>query len=355
MDFKDLWGKICYDVNEHRGLEEAKLQISLEGILDNLLGWERRKGELTRPTIPMASSLSCKPDAMLCKEGKEFLCVELKTFINGQKERNEQQLISYMRQRQLWFGLLWANNLKVFYDDRNDDNEPEPICEINFDEDNSLGVELITNLYKENFTFENFQNFCLKQIEAKRKEDETKKAVDFLCSDKGIEYIKTLIQIEYPEEVVKHLKINVTNDLFNNVSIHNFNKTLKNYVSVAHFDNAPNYVGEISDDLKRRENETTQQYIRRVLYNLFRENKISDSELEKLHNKNYCQQTFGINYPLLFDTREASFLGNGYRSWSDTISNYYVCSQWNDKRCRQIYEDNIVEWINRLNRNVEGN
>lgn len=343
MDFKKLWEKICFCINERKNSSEEEYQIVIENICD-LLGWQKFEGDIdTQRSISFGASNHCIPDIILKKENKDTLCIEVKKYLNSTNERHEKQLLSYMRILKLSFGILWGNTLQVFYDNIADNSPAVKICEIMFNKEDNLGVELITNIYKDNFTLDNFQKFCFKQLELKTKEIETKEKIKFLCSDKGLDYIKQLLLIEYPEDVIKNLNIVVTNKLNNHII---------NNLSLIDNDKSKSYIGEISVDFKRKENETTQKYIKRVLYNLFRENKISKHEIENLHNKEYCKKTFGINYPLLFNSRQESFLGNGYRSWSDTIYNYYVCSQWNDKIYRDMYEDYIVKWVNRISKNI---
>ena len=49
----------------------------------------------------------------------------------------------------------------------------------------------------------------------------------------------------------------------------------------------------------KNENESIQDYVKRLLNILFSNNLLSKEMISQLQNKEYCKITFDINYPLL--------------------------------------------------------
>ncbi len=209
MNYKEMWEEICDIVKSYKGANEATIQIIVENILNNL-NWKKYKGDVVRPSIQFGSAHYGIPDAVLKLNNDYVLCIELKKFINKTNDKNTEQIFSYMRQLKLSFGILWGNNLQIFYDNIADIQPPIKVCEISFEKNNELGILLIENLYKENFTFEKFKKFCLKQIEQKTKETENLEKIQFLSSKDGLKYVKDLLLIEYPQEVVDKLEITIS-------------------------------------------------------------------------------------------------------------------------------------------------
>ena len=149
--YSEIWNAICYTMENNKFENEATLQILLENSILQRLNWEMSKGEIKRPIIQYGSANFIKPDAVLCKDGNNLLVIELKKVFAKLSENNEQQLFSYMRELKLQFGILWGKSISVYYDDILDKKQPQKVCEIFFDKNNETGIELIKNLFKNNF------------------------------------------------------------------------------------------------------------------------------------------------------------------------------------------------------------
>lgn len=103
------------------------------------------------------------------------------------------------------------------------------------------------------------------------------------------------------------------------------------------------------EDLYKKDDETIQNYVKRVLILLYNNNLIPDSMMEQLQNKNYCKLVFDLEYPLLEqDKSKISPAGRNryYTTWQ-LGQKYYVCSQW-WKDNFPTYERKLCEWINKL-------
>ena len=104
-----------------------------------------------------------------------------------------------------------------------------------------------------------------------------------------------------------------------------------------------------SVNITKSENESVQDYVKRLLVHLTKNNMLSEQDLLNMQNKEFCQQFFGITYPLL-ETDENKIVVSGHtRYWKKfKLSNkYFVCSQW-WKDNEQLYITNIYRWLNSI-------
>lgn len=334
-EYREIWNDIVFDIDKHKAKNEEALQMLLEtGILPKL-NWRMSRGEVLRPTKKVGSSKFIKPDAILSKDGYELIVIELKQGFIELNAGCEEQLFSYMREFKLKFGILWGKSLRLFYDEILDKEPPQKICEISFNKDNPSGIELIKLLDKNNFDENIFQKYCidcLKKLEIKKEID---KNLNYLCSSAGVEYIKQLLSTEYPPEVIDRLDIKITDKNKRNIQP----PTTKPQPY-------PSQIPQIIDkDFERRPNETVQDWLKRILMQLFRNNMLTEEEIKNLHDKVYSKRATGMNYKLLFDTREESFIAGLYRSWKTPIYGYYICSQLTNT---PYYENLIVNWLNKI-------
>ncbi len=103
------------------------------------------------------------------------------------------------------------------------------------------------------------------------------------------------------------------------------------------------------EDLYRCEDETIQQYIKRLLHLLFDNKMISEDLIKQLQNKNYCKTTFDLEYPLL-EQDEGKIRPSGrnryYTTWK-LDNTYYVCSQW-WKDNFAIYDKKLRSWVEKF-------
>lgn len=84
-----------------------------------------------------------------------------------------------------------------------------------------------------------------------------------------------------------------------------------------------------------KDNETTQDYVKRVFTYFYDNNLLTDSDIQQLKNRDFCHQAFGIHFPL-FVTNYQDIEINGHdRYWKKfKLGNkYYMCNHWQlDKR-----------------------
>jgi hypothetical protein len=149
----ELWNEICFIINGHKekSSSEHNFQIEAENIFEKL-GWSRYKGEIvSQQAIPVGSANILRPDIIIKFDSKNILVVELKRPRVDFCDRNSQQLVSYMLQLRLKYGLLFGETLQLYYDDPADNEKPEKVFEVEFIDDNESGTEFINLIKKENF------------------------------------------------------------------------------------------------------------------------------------------------------------------------------------------------------------
>lgn len=101
-----------------------------------------------------------------------------------------------------------------------------------------------------------------------------------------------------------------------------------------------------AEDLHKKENETIQNYIKRLLSILYNNNLLDEMTLLKMQNLDYCKTNFGLQYSLLEkDVLKISPAGrNRYYTTIKLGGIYYICSQWwKEKNDEYIYKLN--KWV----------
>lgn len=100
--------------------------------------------------------------------------------------------------------------------------------------------------------------------------------------------------------------------------------------------------------LYKREEESVQEYVQRLFFTLYREGLLTPELLGNLQNRRYCEENFGIRYPLL-ERDESKIRPAGYARYYVTFrlgGEYYLCSQW--------WKENFPEYTRLLHRWVDG-
>lgn len=342
--YREIWNELCYKVQKHKQDEEKIFQTAFEGILEKL-HWLEYKGDFeVQPSFKVASNKSFIPDIILKNNNLNVCIIELKRLSWEINEDNRQQVISYMKDRKTQFGILLGQHLELFFDDIIEQKDPKSIFTYNFNENNEDGVKLIELLDKNNFTTTNFCRYCENIIELRNQKIVEREKIDtelkMLCSQNGVNKVKELLSKEFLPETLEQIEVDI------------YKKGEKTFIPtnpVSVCRPTYSFVEPLADinntELNRRENETFQLWIKRILTYLYNNNYINDDEENNLLDKYYSSRNLGISYPLFRKIEE----GKNKRFWSDFIigNKYYVCSQWG-KGLFPIYERKITNWINEL-------
>ncbi len=102
-------------------------------------------------------------------------------------------------------------------------------------------------------------------------------------------------------------------------------------------------------DFYKRKEERVQDYIKRLLNNLYNLGFLNQEDIVNLQDKNYCLKTFGLELPWLEKEKDKikQWGYNRYYVGDKFLGIYYVCSQWHKKNFNK-YEQKLTLWINEL-------
>lgn len=102
--------------------------------------------------------------------------------------------------------------------------------------------------------------------------------------------------------------------------------------------------------LYRKRNGKIQDFVRETFKRLLEINAIPESELKNLHDKEYCKNTFDLNFALFVDSEaERTVKGRARYSSEQTffVKGYYICSEWWLGKTA-VYDNSIAEWLRKL-------
>ncbi|MDD4312226.1 MAG: hypothetical protein PHW41_07075, partial [Eubacteriales bacterium] len=147
------------------------------------------------------------------KDHKQVFVAELKKPNADIVLRNADQLVSYMLQLRLRFGLLIGDTLQVYYDVPGDNEKPVKVIEIPFTPDNKNGDELISVLMKDAYSDTSFASWCIKRIEEEVTAKEVSRLVELLTSNEGnallLGVLKKHLNTRFSEEVIENVIENI--------------------------------------------------------------------------------------------------------------------------------------------------
>ncbi len=114
-------------------------------------------------------------------------------------------------------------------------------------------------------------------------------------------------------------------------------------------------LSEIPLEFNKRENETIQNYVKRLLV-LCRDNGfLTPERLAQLQDLKWCQLNFHLAYSLLEKNRWKTIVSGYSRYYKNFIltyngTEYYVCSQW-WRELSPVYEKDLEKWVKGLFQN----
>ena len=124
---------------------------------------------------------------------------------------------------------------------------------------------------------------------------------------------------------------------------------IKNINSESHRNTSHESLKNTNYELYRNEEESVQDYVKRLLNILFSKKILSEEMILQLQNKEYCTIAFGINYPLLEqDINKIKPAGKArYYTTFKLQNKYYVCKEWWKEKF-PVYERKLEEWVNKI-------
>lgn len=173
---ENRWNTIVKNLHrsKQKNVDEDTYQDTIECQLQ-LLGWF--EGIESRPSLPNGASKSLIPDIILNKDNHRVLPIEIKRPNNVLNERQGSQLSSYMRRLRLSIGMYIGENIQLYYDTPEDDNDAISVCTIEFEENNPLGRKVCNLLAYESFDAKILEDFCIEQLRMKNARNDFRKRI----------------------------------------------------------------------------------------------------------------------------------------------------------------------------------
>ena len=153
------WQDFAFDLVEAKEQQilEQPYQEKIEAAF-RALGWSKAKGEICpKERINVGANNQLEPDITFKINGKSVFVVEVKQPTNNLTKRQEEQLLSYMRMRQVIFGLYIGNEIRLFYD--NGDALPTSVMQIDIDTEAANGWKFIDFFARSMFASERIKAF----------------------------------------------------------------------------------------------------------------------------------------------------------------------------------------------------
>ena len=159
MDFKLIWNDLCHGIKKVEK-EEKSARIFIEGVFGRL-GWSLSENEIVRKEKAEEGET---PDIIVAKNNESLFAVELKK-TGVDMDEHVKQLLGYMRSLKLNIGVSLGDSLRVYHKSPGDDGRYRETNEIPLQENTQGGVELLSLLSKDVFSF----NILTKYLEANMK------------------------------------------------------------------------------------------------------------------------------------------------------------------------------------------
>lgn len=161
---QNRWREFCYDLIEAAKadiLEDPYQELIEQGL--RVLNWSKPKGEICpKERIKIGSRNKLEPDITLKINERSVLVIEVKRPRNKLNEDQILQLVSYMRQRCVPFGLYIGDRIALFYDDST--NEPTEVWSLNIDSEADEGWRFVDFFARGSFNEERLDIFCKERM-----------------------------------------------------------------------------------------------------------------------------------------------------------------------------------------------
>ena len=193
---------------------EGDYQREIENCL-KFLGWKKTNGTMvSQYTLPIGNSNSIRPDIVLWRKNEHdtqspVLPIEIKRPSNIQNERQENQLMSYMRQLKLNVGLYIGEKIQLYYDIPNDGENPICVFTAEFKKEDVNGSIICDLLTYDKFNLEKIETFCNEQYKKIQARNNLHRRVsEFLSEGNGVKNMISLLKDKFTAEGFEESAIN---------------------------------------------------------------------------------------------------------------------------------------------------
>ena len=173
-------------------------QRDIEACLQ-IMGWKRHnRSMLSQYSLPIGNNNNIRLDILLRKNEGNMLPIEVKRPSNVCNERQEQQLMSYMRQLRLNVGMYIGEKIRLFYDNPADSMDAVCVFSARIDGSDANGEKLCELLNYSSFDKEVFEEFCKEEynkMQTRRSLHQQFK--EYFSAENGVSNIQTLIKEKF--------------------------------------------------------------------------------------------------------------------------------------------------------------
>lgn len=175
VDKSSVWREFCYDLvaARERDAKEAEYQLLIENGLRQM-GWSKADGEICpKERLEVGSHGQLEPDITMKISNRPVFVIEVKRPNNNIKERQEIQLLSYMRMRNTPIGVYIGKDIRLYYDHRPSEQNVPPYMawRTDVDADAKDGNDFIEFFHRDTFNENRILNYCVKSYEEKKTND----------------------------------------------------------------------------------------------------------------------------------------------------------------------------------------
>ena len=352
MDAKEAWNYLVSEHEKNFSAHEDKIQTLWESYLANpfLFGYSDSEDIDSKRSLHIGSTDREIPDIILRSNHNDICIIELKRYSLSKNSNYEKQLLNYMTHTDLHLsiGVLVCKTLNIYHFDHA--KNATECLEIPFEKDSKNGETFISLISKSNFSEDKITNFI-------KSENESKENVRNLKSEITDELVKGLIIKHFENKYSANDIEKVLSELNISISEKKAMREVPLLVDKAKADLPVPIVKDgkttivlngITIPIYRGDHQSVQDFVQQTLNILFGNNLLSANEINLLQDKKYCQNTFGISYPLLEKDKGQTYDNKGrLRYWAEKtfkIGEFYVCSQW-EKKNFDTYDRKIASWL----------
>lgn len=180
---------------------ELKYQQEIENCL-KFLGWRSsNKTMQSQLTLGFGAGNTLRPDIILYKNGVPVLPIEIKRPDNVCNDKQVGQLGNYMRQLKSNVGLYFGENIRFYYDNPDDLDNPVNVLTIEISKGDSNGDTFCEMLSYENFDKTSLEDFCKEYYNQIIAHNNLQQRLnEFLFSGNATKNIITLIKEKFTKE-----------------------------------------------------------------------------------------------------------------------------------------------------------
>lgn len=348
MDYKTSWNYLVSEYKKNFDAQEDKIQTLWESYfaMPFTFNFSGSDDIDSKRSLHIGSKDREIPDIILRSNHEDLCIVELKRYTLPKNTDYEKQLLNYMSHTdmRLSIGVLICKSINIYY--YNQATNEQECFEIPFEEESIFGEKFVELFSKDNFSEEKIKLFIREQNESRSTEEKIK-------SEINVELIKQLFEEHFSKKfcneevskVISELNISLNENVLNDYPvIRNLDTTVKKAVIASGKTTVT--LNGVTIPIYRSNYQKVQDFIKQTLKTLFDKRILTSNEIMLLQDKQYSQNAFDIQFPLL-EKNHANTIDNAGHSryWENfRVDGFYVCSQW-WKQKFDTYDRMIASWL----------